>query len=106
MLLQKMLEKTDCEILWAKDGQEAIDIANTEKSICLVLMDIRMPILDGIDATRIIHDTLPDLPIVAVTAFTLSNEKDKCEEAGAVGFLSKPVMPEELMRVVEKYVHS
>jgi len=101
MLLEKMLEKTAYRILWAKNGQEAVDMALIDSTICLILMDIRMPLIDGIEATRIIHNKMPELPIVAVTAYTLSDEKRKCKEAGAVGFLSKPIRPSKLIPMVE-----
>ena len=101
MLLQKMLEKTAYKVLWAKNGQEAVNMALSDKSICLILMDIRMPLIDGIEATRTIHAKAPNLPIVAVTAYTLRNEKEKCKKAGAVGFLSKPVRPSKLIPLVE-----
>ncbi|MEA1875868.1 MAG: response regulator, partial [Bacteroidota bacterium] len=91
MLLQKMLEQTTYKVLWAKNGKEAVDMALVDNSIYLILMDIRMPLIDGIEATKIIHSKIPGLPIVAVTAYTLSNEKQRCMEAGAIGFLSKPV---------------
>lgn len=103
MLLQKMLEKTQMGIIWAKNGQEAVDHTNSNPSICLVLMDIRMPVMDGIEATRIIHEQIPDLPIISVTAYTLSNERDKCKEAGAADFLSKPVNPASLIKMVDDY---
>lgn len=101
MLLQKMLEQTNYKVLWAKNGKEAVDMALVDNSISLILMDIRMPLIDGIEATKIIHTKMPGLPIVAVTAYTLSNEKAKCKEAGAIGFLSKPVRPSELIPLVE-----
>lgn len=106
MLLKKMLEKVNCKIIWAKNGQDAIDLVQSDESICLVLMDIRMPIMDGLTATSTIHSSHPDLPIVAVTAYTLSNEKEKCKEAGAVDFLSKPVRPTELIPLVERLIAS
>jgi len=106
MLLQKMLEKTSYKVLWAKNGKEAVDMALSDNSICLILMDIRMPLIDGIEATRTIHAKAPNLAIVAVTAYTLSNEKEKCMKAGAVGFLSKPVRPSELIPLVENLMCS
>lgn len=102
MLLQKILEKVNSKIIWAKNGKEAVDKAFSDKSIGLILMDIRMPIMDGVEATKIINKKLPELPIVAVTAYTLSNEKEKCKEAGAVGFLTKPVRPSEIIPLVNK----
>lgn len=104
MLLQKMLEKVPARILWAKNGLEATDLVRQNDSIRLVLMDIRMPGMNGIEATRAIGDIKPGLPVVAVTAFTLSNERQKCLQAGAAGFLTKPVHPEKLLEEVRKYI--
>jgi len=100
MLLQKMLEKTNYAIIWAKNGEEAVEKAKTEKSIKLILMDIRMPKLGGVEATEQIREAGIDIPIYAVTAYTLSNEREKCSDAGANGFITKPVNPKELMEVV------
>jgi len=101
MLLRKILEITACKVIWAKNGQEAVDAVGKEP-IDLILMDIRMPVLDGIKATRIITENKPGLPIIAVTAFNLSNEAEQCQEAGCCGFLNKPVMPKELLELIEK----
>lgn len=100
MLLEKMLEKTPYTILWAKNGKEAISKVRANPRICLVLMDIRMPEMDGIQATAEIHREFPTLPVVAVTAYTLSNERERCMDAGASAFLNKPVNPAELMQAL------
>ncbi len=100
MLLQKMLEKTNYSIIWAKNGEEAIEKIKENDSVKLVLMDIRMPKLGGIDATIAIRAAGYKTPIYAVTAYTLSNEREKCEEAGTTGFLTKPVNPAALLNVV------
>ena len=101
MLLQKMLEKTKYAIIWAKNGEEAVQKAKTEESIKIIFMDIRMPVLSGIEAIKQIRDTGLNMPIYAVTAYTLSNERDKCKEAGADGFITKPVNPKELMKAID-----
>lgn len=100
MLLQKMLEKTNYSIIWAKNGEEAVEKAKTEESIKIILMDIRMPKLSGIEATQQIREASIDLPIYAVTAYTLSNEREKFTDVGGTGFITKPVNPKELMEVV------
>ena len=104
MLLEKMLEKVPARIVWAKNGQEAVDKIRQDSSIVLILMDIRMPKMNGIEATRIIVNEKPGLPVVAVTAFNLSNEREQCLEAGAAGFLTKPVNPEKLHKTVQQFI--
>jgi len=99
MLIKKILEATSCKVIWAKNGREAVDMT-ADQHPDIVLMDIRMPEMDGITATRLIRDSFPDLPIIAVTAFNLSNEAERCQEAGASGFLTKPVMPAPLLEAI------
>ena len=99
MLIRKILEVTSCRVIWAKNGREAVEMA-TSQHPDLILMDIRMPEMDGITATKLIRKSFPDLPIIAVTAFSLSNEAEKCQEAGASGFITKPVMPATLLEAI------
>lgn len=104
MLLQKMLEKCERKVIWAKNGQEAVQIATSNPQVGIILMDIRMPIMDGITATQTIRKTLKELPIIALTAYTLSNEREKCTEAGTTAFLTKPVRPNELLPLIEELI--
>lgn len=99
MLIRKILEVTSCRVIWAKNGREAVEMT-TSQHPDLILMDIRMPEMDGITATKMIRKSFPDLPIIAVTAFSLSNEAEKCQEAGASGFITKPVMPGTLLEAI------
>ena len=99
MLLNKILEVTQCRTVWAKNGREAVDM-NLSESPDLILMDIRMQVMNGIEATRMIRRTHPDLPIIAITAFTLSNEPEACREAGCTEFLTKPVFPKILLETI------
>ncbi len=89
-------------ILVARNGQEALNILATEE--CgLVLMDIQMPVMDGVTATRKIRERggqWKDLPILAVTAAARGAEREACAEAGATGFLAKPVIADELYEKV------
>lgn len=103
MLLQKMLEKVPAKILWAKNGKEAVDRVRQDSTIQLILMDIRMPKMNGIEATEIIAKEFPEMPVVAVTAFNLSNERELCLAAGASGFLTKPVDPVKLIKTVKQH---
>lgn len=102
MLLEKMIEPTGAKVIWAKNGLQAVEMTRNNPDISLILMDIRMPQMNGIEATIIIRAEYPNLPIIAVTAYTLSNEKETCKQAGTSAFLTKPVRPKELMRVIQK----
>jgi two-component system, cell cycle response regulator DivK len=101
MLLNKVLESTASKVFWAKNGLEAVAL-NQERNPDVILMDLRMPEMNGIDATKAIRKTHPHLPIVAVTAFALDNEAQQCQDAGCSAFLTKPVRPVILYELLEK----
>lgn len=101
VLLKNMISK-EYTLLWAKDGIEAVDIFK-EHQPDLILMDIKMPRMDGLEATRIIRTYSKEIPIVALTAFAFETDKDKAFEAGCSDFVTKPVDEKELNRVLGKY---
>ncbi len=102
--LRESLRNTGIEILRAKNGIEAINLSESDSKINLILMDIKMPEVNGLDATRYISHTRPDLPIVAITAYAMESDKKVCLEAGCVDYLSKPVMREKLIQILTKYL--
>ncbi|WP_338876512.1 ATP-binding protein [Spirosoma sp. SC4-14] len=88
----------------AENGQQAIDKLMRE-SFDLVLMDIQMPVMDGYTATRHIRTVLQmPIPIIAMTAHALASEREQCLRAGMNDFLSKPFLPDDLQRLIQKYV--
>jgi len=95
-LLKYGLEKTGATLLWAKNGKEAAEMCQSDSSIDLVLMDIKMPGMDGLEATRMIRINRQDLPIIAVTAYATNDDMKQCKEAGCDEFISKPVNFEDL----------
>jgi PAS domain S-box-containing protein len=92
------------EILHAWNGLEALDLHRKHDDLDLVLMDIKMPRMDGLEAIRIIKDENPFVPIVAQTAFALTGEQDKALEAGCEDYLSKPIDLDQLLRTVYKHL--
>jgi PAS domain S-box-containing protein len=101
--LSKLLKDDKFFILYAKNGQEAVDIVRDENDIDLVLMDIKMPVMNGIDATIIIKELRPDLTIIAQTAYAFSSERDEILSIGCSDYLSKPIKKSELMILIDKY---
>ena len=103
MVATAMLEKDGYTVSIANNGHEAL--AKLEESMFdLVLMDIRMPRMDGIETTKRIREKkscYQSIPIIALTANALQNEKDKCEQAGMNGFISKPIQKKELIQAIE-----
>lgn len=104
LFLQSMLGSSKAELIWAKDGKQAVDLHSTIGHIDLVLMDIRMPTLNGLLATREIRSVDPDVPIIALTAFAFPDDQQKSFEAGCNEHLNKPIRVEDLKDVIRKYL--
>lgn len=104
MFLESLLRSTGAELIWARNGHQAVDIHAGHDDIDLILMDIRMPEMNGLQATQKIRSTDQDIPIIALTAFAFADDRGKSMEAGCTEHLSKPVKIEELKRVLQKYL--
>ncbi len=107
-LLLALLRKVNVEVTVAMQGEEALDIlANSGLAFDLVLMDIQMPVMDGVTATRCIRadQRFDSLPIVAVTANAMSDERAICLEAGMQDYLVKPLERQKLYDCIAKWVH-
>lgn len=100
------LRKTKANLLWAKNGLDAVELVKTKSGIDLVLMDINMPKLDGIEATRIIKSLFPGIIVVVQTAFLLSGEERMCQEAGCDEFITKPIRLKYLLDTINHYFDS
>jgi CheY-like chemotaxis protein len=87
----------------AKNGQEAVEMAE-KGEYDIVLMDIKMPVMDGLEATKAIKESLPDLPIIALTANAFDSDRQLAMEAGCNDFLSKPVSSELCLKTIRKFV--
>lgn len=98
------LRKTQATLIWAKNGIDAVEIVKTTDKVDLILMDINMPKLDGIEATRIIKNLYPEIIIVVQTAFILSGEEKMCQEAGCDEFITKPIRLKYLLDTINRYL--
>jgi len=105
LLLQRNLKGENITILHARNGQDAVEQVQKNSAIRLVLMDIQMPVMNGFDATREIKALRPGLPVIAQTAFTSKEEKEKTKEAGCDGFITKPVNKIELLCLMESLLN-
>lgn len=101
LLIEALLRK-EYRLLRAHDGNEAIELFNAQTPD-LVLMDMKMPGMTGIEATTILRKANTEVPIVALTAFAYDNDKKLALNAGCNDFLTKPISPPELRRVVSKW---
>lgn len=91
LLLRRALESANAKVLLASNGAEAVEILKGNNSIRIVLMDIKMPVMDGLEATQLIKSTNPRIPIVAQTAYALPDERKRAIEAGCDAYLTKPI---------------
>lgn len=96
-----LTRKTKVNIIWAINGQIAVDYCKLYPHIDLVLMDIQLPVIDGVEATRQIKQVRPDLPIIVQTANAFNEEWDRCFEAGCDDYITKPVNLQDLMIRIE-----
>ncbi len=105
--LAAVLEEHSMVHVWAENGRDAINLVGSDPSIDIVLMDIMMPEMDGMETMQEIRK-LPvgrDLPIIAVTAKAMKGDREKCIEAGAWDYLSKPVNTNALLTVLRAWLH-
>ncbi len=102
--LYEALRETGMEILWAKDGEETLEIFRENENLDLVLMDINLPYMNGYECTRIIKKERPDLPVVAQTAYAMSGEKEISKEAGCDDYLAKPIKVADLLNTLSRYL--
>jgi two-component system, chemotaxis family, sensor kinase CheA len=104
--LTSALETHGMEVLHAESGKEGIDLLKRNGGIDVVLMDVMMPGLDGIDTMRIVRqlDGYRELPIIAVTAKAMMGDREKCIEAGATDYVAKPVNMDVLLATLWRSV--
>ena len=98
-ILMTYILKKDYEYTRACNGQEAVEMVDAG-GIDIVLMDMRMPIMDGLEATKLIKERHPELPVVALTANAFGSDRDAAFEAGCDAFLPKPVSSSKCLETI------
>jgi two-component system cell cycle response regulator DivK len=104
MLIEAILSKTGVKLIWARDGQEAVDKCLENDHIDLILMDIQMPVMNGLEAAIAIKKVKNQIPILAQTAFTYNYEEETIRAAGISKVLNKPISPEVLMFSIQEFL--
>jgi len=104
-LLETLIKRTGAEVLWAKNGLQAVEIYAERDDIDLIFMDIKMPKMNGYEASIKIKNINPNIPIIAQTAFAFANEKVKILESGCDFYLKKPLQKKEIHNVLNKYLN-
>jgi CheY-like chemotaxis protein len=102
--LFEALKETGVQIVWAKDGEETMDLFREHEDLDLILMDINMPVINGYECTRRIKNKRPDLPVIAQTAYAMSGEREISREAGCDDYLSKPIKVSELLETMARHI--
>jgi len=103
-LLTEILKNHCRTILHASNGQEAIEITKEHPEINLILMDIKMPGMNGYEATEEIRKLRPDVVIIAQTAYALYGDREKAIEAGCDDYITKPIRKEDLLEIIGKHL--
>jgi PAS domain S-box-containing protein len=104
LMIVEMLEEQNLKIYYARNGLEAIEKVKGHPEINLILMDVRMPVMDGYKATQEIKKIRPELPIIAQTAYALAGDKEKALNAGCDDYLSKPIKRADLLQMLKKFL--
>jgi CheY-like chemotaxis protein len=101
ILLQVFLSKGNYKLLFAVNGKMAVQMFRENPNINLILMDLKMPVMDGYEATRQIREMNTNIPIIAQSAYAMSGDSKKALEAGCDDYVIKPVKKEELLAKVK-----
>ena len=104
MLMEELLSDLNLNIIRAINGVEAVEICKSNPEIDLVLMDLKMPEMDGYEATKQIKKIRPKLPVIAQTAYTTDNDKNKAMECGCVDFITKPINQQILITKIREHL--
>ena len=100
-LYEAMLSQVNIKIIHASNGRQAIDSCRDIPGICLVLMDIQLPEINGLEATRQILSLNPELPVVATTANAFDEDETACLEAGCIAYMRKPIPFRRLFELMQ-----
>ena len=104
LYLDELLNKLGLKHVQAKDGKEAIDICRENKNVNLILMDIKMPVIDGYTAAQKIKEFSPKIPIIAQSAYALEHEREKFRDVFD-DYLAKPINKEIFLMTLRKFIN-
>jgi CheY-like chemotaxis protein len=105
--MSSILERNHMQVMSAESGREAVEMLERQPEVDLILMDIMMPDMDGYETIRAIREIprFKSLPIIAVTAKAMKGDREKCIEAGASDYITKPVDQEQLLSMMRMWLH-
>lgn len=103
--LKEVLKSTNIEIIHAWNGVEAVEMAAGDKRIDLILMDIKLPEMDGYEATRKIKEINGSLPVIAQTAYAMADDEQKSKQVGCDDYITKPINRRKLLHTMDELFH-
>ena len=104
--LSSYLDMLEMKVITANDGESALNILRSGKTIDLILLDIMMPVMDGYEMLRLLRSdaSLKDIPVIAVTARAMKGDDIKCLEAGATDYIAKPIDLKNFLSILNKWL--
>jgi signal transduction histidine kinase len=105
MLIKELLRPLNIEIYHVTDGRDAINFVKMNPEVGLILMDIKLPFMDGYEATKAVRQINSKIPIIAQTAYAMLGDREKAIAAGCVDYIDKPLDSQRLLELVSTYLH-
>lgn len=105
MFMKAAIKKTNAKILRANSGLEAVELCKTNQKINVVVMDIKMPEMNGYQASIKIREFRKDLPIIAHTAYSFEGDKENCLAAGCDDYIAKPIRYQTLLSTINRWIN-
>ena len=103
-LFEKALKKTQANLFFVKNGFEAVQMVKDNQEIDAVIMDIRLPIMDGLEATSKIKKIIPELPVIIQSAYAMQTTREEAFESGCDDFITKPIKVETLLAILHRHL--
>ena len=103
LYIKELIEPTGAMIIHVENGKDAVDYCKKDNKVDLILMDLLMPVMNGYDATRLIKDMRSKLPIIAQTAYSMSEDRKHAISAGCDDYITKPIGRDELLAKINNF---
>ena len=103
-LFEKALKKTRANLFFVKNGVEAVEMVKENMEIDAVIMDIRLPLMDGLEATAKIKELIPEMPVIIQSAYAMQTTREEAIESGCDDFITKPIKVETLLAILHRHL--
>jgi len=104
LLMFEFFREAEVNILHAENGKQAVQMFKKNEDISLIIMDLKMPVMSGFEATALIKKIKPEIPIIAQTAYAMSTDRARALDAGCDDYIAKPIIFEEFIKLISKYL--